>query len=154
MFNFLKSKRGDQLLKTEKSHENFDVMYVFRELRGQGVTDEDIRTWWNMPDEQHAELMKECDVSKLAAFKTLLDAGYSKEEAVLKLKKGWPVYEIYEAGVIHDTKDDNLPYELLPRVNKYFNSLTQDKLNRLKEDANRFSSMNAYIRDLINKRTI
>lgn len=154
MFNFLKPNRGDELLKIEKSHENFDVMYVFGELRKQGVTDEDIRTWWNMPDEQHVEIIQHSDNAKVAAFKALIDEGFSKKEAVSKLKKGYPIYEIYKAGIMHDMKDDNLPYELLPRVNKYFNSLTQDKLNRLKEDANRFSSMNAYIRDLINKGTI
>lgn len=154
MFNFFKSKRGDELLKNEKSNENFDMMYVFRELRRQGVTDEDIRTWWNMPDEQHVELMQHCDTVKVAAFKALLDEGFSKKEAVSKLKKGYPIYEIYKAGIMHDMKDDNLPYELLPRVNRYFNSLASDKLNRLKEDVNRMSSMNAYIRDLIDKRII
>lgn len=154
MFNFLKPKRGDELLKIEKKHENFDIMYVFGELRKQGVTDEDIRAWWNMPDEQHMELMQHCDNVKVAAFKALLDEGFSKKEAILKLKKGYPIYEIYKAGVMHDMKDDNLPYELLPRVNKYFNSLAPDKLNRLKEDVNRLSSMNAYIRDLIDKRII
>lgn len=154
MFNFFKSKRGDELLKNEKSNENFDMMYVFRELRRQGVTDEDIRTWWNMPDEQHVELMQHCDTVKVAAFKALLDEGFSKKEAVSKLKKGYPIYEIYKAGIMHDMKDDNLPYELLPRVNRYFNSLASDKLNRLKKDVNRMSSMNAYIRDLIDKRII
>lgn len=154
MFNFFKSKRGDELLKIEKSHENFDVTYVLGEVRRQGVIDENIRTWWNMSDEQHIELMQHCDNVKVAAFKALLDEGFSKKEAVLKLKKGYPIYEIYKAGIIHDMKDDSLPYELLPRVNKYFNSLAPDKLNSLKEDVNKLSSMNAYIRDLIDKKII
>lgn len=154
MFNFFKSKRGDELLKIEKNHENFDISYVLGEARRQGVTDEDIRTWWNMPNEQHMELMQHCDNVKVAAFKTLLDEGFSKKEAVSKLKKGYPSYEIYMAGIMHDMKDDNLPYELLPRVNKYFNSLAPDKLNRLKEDVNKLSSMNAYVRDLIDRKII
>lgn len=151
MFNFFKSKRGDELLKIEKNNKNFDLMYVFSELRRQGVTDEDIKAWWNMPDEQHIELMQHCDIVRAAAFKALLDEGFSKKEAISRLKKGYPIYEIYKAGIMHDMKDDNLPYELLPRVNKYFNSLAPDKLSRLKEDVNKLSSMNVYIRDLIDK---
>lgn len=146
--------RGDELLRVEKSRENFDISYVLGEARKQGVNDEDIRGWWNMPDEQHDELMQENDAIRDMAYKQWLGEGYSKEEAISKVRKGFPIYEIYEPGIIHSSKDSNLPYELLPRVNKFFISLASDKLLNYKEEIDRSSSMNALIRDLIDKKII
>lgn len=150
MFNFFKPMRGDELLKIEKSRENFDLSYVFGEARKHGVTDDDIRAWWNMPDKQHEELMQENDAIRNAAYNQWIDEGFSKEEAISKIRKGFPVYDVYEPGLSY-YEDSNLPYELLPRVNNFINSLTPEELLHFKEESGKASSVNAFIRHLIKK---
>ncbi len=140
-------KRGDAVLEMEKSGVNFDLYVILRKVRDQGADDTDIRTWWNMPDEQHESLKQEDDLHRVAAFKSLLDMGETKKHAVEKLRKGYPIYEMYKPDGPHYDQDDPLPYELKARVNKYFGNLSLDELKQLKVDTEKYSSMNAYIRE-------
>lgn len=140
--------RGDEILKIEKSRENFDLSCVLGEARKHGVTDNDIRKWWNMPDEQHAELMQENDAVRNEAYAQWLEGGCTKEEAISKVRKGFPIYDVYEPGLIYG-EDSNLPYELLPRVNSFISSLTSEELLHFKEESGKASSINAFIRSLI-----
>lgn len=152
MLNIFKKMRGDELLRLEKDGSDFDLSYVFREIRRHGVTDKDIRLWWNMPDEQLSEIIQEDDESRNQAYKHWVNSGLSKDDAKLKLRKTFPIYELYQPGYIHDLIDSNLPYELSPRVSRFFNSV--DKMLEYKTEIDNASSMNAFIRDLIKRKVI
>jgi hypothetical protein len=141
--------RGDKMLEIEKNKLDLDVSYILKEVRKQGVTDNDIREWWNLPDEQHKEIMEEDDDACRSAINQLIDSGISRDEAILKLKKGYPIFGEYMPGIMHDDKDDILPYELKIRVNNFFNSV--EKLTGYKEDIEKASSMNSFIRSLVKK---
>ena len=121
-------------------------------LRREGVTDEDIKVWWNMPDEQQEQLISEDEVYKTAIFKSLLDEKVNKEKALIKLKKYIPIYWSPTPGHL-PTEDSPLPYELKPRINNYMNSSAKG-LEKFKSDSEKFTSMNAYLRSKIEKREI
>lgn len=141
--------RGDKILEIEKNQSDLDICYVLKEVRGQGATDNDIKMWWNMPDEQHEEIMREDDMNCNTTLEQWISSGISREDAIAKLRKGYPIFESYKPGVMHPSDDDNLPYELKIRINNFFDS--PDKLLKFKEDIEKSPSMNAFIRSLIRK---
>ena len=137
--------RGDALLEIEKSKSDLDVSYVLRQVRAQGATDDDIKEWWNMPNEEWSDIIEDDDKAKYVAVKMLTDEGATYEEAVEKLKRSFPFYATYEPGYSY-SNNGPLPYELKVRINKYANSLSDEAKEILKEDLKNYSSMNAYIR--------
>ena len=57
---------GDELLRQESSDEKIGA--VLASIRKKGVTDEDIRWWWNMPDLDRRLMLKEDEANRLALF--------------------------------------------------------------------------------------
>lgn len=152
MFKFSKKKRGDEILRIEEAGEDLDICTMLKEVRSQGATDNDIREWWNMPDEQHLEIIQEDDEIRNKAYEQWLKDGDSKDEAISKVRKGFPIFEEYMPGILHTTQDSNLPYELSPRISRFFSSL--EKISSFKDEIEESSSMNAFIRSLIKRELI
>jgi hypothetical protein len=55
---------GDELLAIESTDEKVKAM--FSNVRKEGVTDEDIRWWWNMPDLERRLMLKDDENSRIA----------------------------------------------------------------------------------------
>ena len=144
--------RGESILEAEKQGDNLDLTAVLREVRSQGATDEDIRDWWNIPDTQHDEIQQEDDDFRNEAYKQSLADGLSEAEALKKLRKSFPIYEQYSPGGLHIDNDSNLPYELSPRVSRFFNS--SEVTEKYKKEIEKASSINAFIRTQIKKKLI
>lgn len=149
MFNFRKKLRGDAMLDAVKNRVDLDLTAYIGSVREEGATDKDIREWWNMPDKQHQEIIEDNDLARLAVLKGLIDDGLTENAAIEQIKKTFPLYEFYEPGIIYLSVDSSLPYELLPRVNKYFNSIAVAE--QCRDAINELSSMNAFIREQIKK---
>ena len=116
--------------------------------RKEGVTDEDIRWAWNMPDLERRLMLKEDDDenSRIALFMHHLDQGHSPEEAAVRVKKFHPMY-----GDPNDTSkssgdDRPLPFELKDRINRYIEMRSQQGADSFKTDLEATSSFNALVR--------
>lgn len=138
------SLRGDEILRLEKEGNNIDLNATMKEVRRNGATDEDIRTWWNMPDSQHKEIQEEDNIAILAAVKSKIAEGLTEDEAMALVKKNWPRFTEYLPGIIYG-EDDFLPYELKHRINLRSTEMARD----FKKQEADYSSMNAYIRNQI-----
>jgi len=137
---------GDVLLSRESTDEKTRTMLSAK--RKEGVTDEDIRWAWNMPDLERRLMLKEDDDenSRIALFMHHLDQGHSQEEAAVRVKKFHPMY-----GDPNDTSkssgdDKPLPFELKDRINRYIEMRSQQGADSFKADLEASSSFNARIR--------
>jgi len=135
---------GDELLAKESTDEK--IKTVFSKSRKEGVTNEDIRWWWNMPDLERRLMLKDDDNSRMAAFIHHLEQGTSKEEAAVEVKKFNPMY-----GDPNDTgkssgDDRPLPYELKDRINRYIEMRVKQGADSYKAELEATSSFNALVR--------
>ncbi len=118
---------GDELLAIESTDEKVKAM--FSKSRKEGVTDEDIRWWWNMPDLERRLMLKDDENSRIAL-----------------LKKFHPMY-----GNPNDTSkssgdDRPLPFELEDRINRYIEMRREQGGDFFKADLEATSSFNALVR--------
>ncbi len=107
---------GDELLARESTDEKTRAMLSAK--RKEGVSDEDIRWWWNMPDLERRLMLKDDASSRIAAFMHHREQDMSREVAVVKVKKSHPIY-----GDPNDTSkssgdDRPLPFELKDRIDR------------------------------------
>jgi len=135
---------GDELLAIESTDEKVKAM--FSNVRKEGVTDEDIRWWWNMPDLERRLMLKEDENSRIAAFMHHTDQGLSGEEAAVRVKKFNAMY-----GDPNDTSkssgdDRPLPFELKDRINRYIEMRAEQGADSFKADLEATSSFNALVR--------
>jgi hypothetical protein len=144
MFFKKKKLRGDLVVEDARSNSDPKLTSFVNMLKTHGVTDDDIRWWWNMPDRQHQEIAKDDNSSLIAAILSFKDQGMTQDEAIAKVKKDWPRFTIYEEGSTYSA-DDFLPYELKRRL---LNPLT---LKRTIEgyQGSGYSSVNKYIREQV-----
>ncbi len=135
---------GDVLLSRESTDEKTRAMLSAK--RKEGVSDEDIRWWWNMPDLERRLMLKDDASSRIAAFMHHREQDMSREVAVVKVKKSHPIY-----GDPNDTSESSgddrpLPNELKDRINRYIETRSQQGADSFKADLEASSSFNALVR--------
>ena len=81
----LPSNFGEILLEREKTDETTRLKFVVK--RKEGVRDEDILWWWNMPDLQRRLMIQDDDITSLAIFNQHMDEGKTKDEAAVAVRK-------------------------------------------------------------------
>ena len=106
----LSSNMGDYLLKTEKNNTRMNGMLEKRRLFG--VTDEEIREWWNKDELERGLIKKFSEFQRMAIYSMLKNQGMSSKDARKKVKMCFPTYGEKDLSL-------HLPYEIKEKVDNY-----------------------------------
>lgn len=142
---------GQHLL--DVSRKDDKLATYLRKIRNEGASDSDIKMWWDLPKSEHQRLIKEDDTFKMTAIISFIDQGLTQDEAHRKVRLSYPIYGDPTLWTVN-FDDRPLPYELKNRINRYFSPENQMALQKAKSDIDKFTSMNAYIRQLIRSKVI
>ncbi|MFI5398365.1 MAG: hypothetical protein ACHQ9S_22745 [Candidatus Binatia bacterium] len=140
----LPEKAGAALLQNERKNAN-----IARELqrkRLEGVTDDDIRWYWNMQDLERRAMEQMYQAILYATWKSALEGGRGDKEAAAYARK----FHVYwgDPGDMRMTSGDDrpLPIELMKRENAWFEEQMRVNPEELQLRLERSSSYNAVIR--------
>jgi len=153
---------GDIMVRIEKAEQpNIEkAAEIFRRIlpqeRAEGVTDGDIRWWWNLNDVERQMMLSVDDFHFLSLFIREMKSGKTEEESGRAV---WEARPIYTNGN-PDTKPERAPFELkredfpLPmelkdRVNRYIKKIAKEDSEKIKQELRAFSTFNAFIRSEI-----
>jgi hypothetical protein len=147
---------GDLLLQKEATVPN--IKSKLAKLRREGVTDDDVRTWWNLPDLDRRVRIKYDENSimavvidqldKMGATKETMDESMDKAEA--HARKYFPVWGDPDNYTKLFSGDDRpLPAELKFRINLWLQMRQADP--NFKEELERSTTFNALVRREIAK---
>lgn len=142
-----RNTRGEALLKLELDGSDESLKAYLELVRADGVTDSDIKTWWDMPDSQHRELLNEDKRVLEAVASEYFDDDLLPSECEDRIRKSFALYgdSSGDVGDLHRP----LPVELKPRINAFLASLGPSELVTLRMGAGVFGSMNALLREKI-----
>jgi hypothetical protein len=136
---------GEILLEREQTDEH--VRAVFLPKRAEGVTDEDIAFWWNMPDLERRLICKVDEMNRILLFDKLMQGGGSTEqEAARMVAKQFPIYGDPNHLVLDSEDDRPLPFELKWRVNRFISERTADAADSFHDEVEASTSLNAVLR--------
>jgi hypothetical protein len=115
-------------------------------VRTEGVTDADIRSWWDLHPLERELVIEVDDVYRAAMFLTQKQKGLSSQDAVKEVNK----YHINYGGPDDSTACEfgahgPLPIELKDRINKYIGKRVTDS-DQFKRDIDSAGSVTALIR--------
>lgn len=121
---------------------------IVNNARAEGATDEDIAEWWDMNDLARRMVLWSEEVLRFSTFSSFVEQGMSSSEAMIKVRKMFPMY-----GDPNDTRhvsgDDRLlPNELRGRIDSYRNRLGPIVINEMMKQ---YSTYNALVRSEIQK---
>ena len=135
---------GNELLLKVQQGDNSSLKVVSKSLSG-GATEEDIRSWWNLNYLERRMIKWEDDLTRMMTFKSLKnDKGLSSEQAIINLRKAFPIYGDSTDERNSTGEDRPLPDELHLRINKLIQKSDKDLL---KDELSKYNTMNAYLRD-------
>lgn len=139
---------GDVMLQREHSDEKISAM--LGEKRREGVTDDDIRWWWNMHDLERRMMLQIDDLHRIAAFmKHKEEDGLGDDEAAYQVRKFFPIFGDPGADRDASGEDAPLPYELKDRINIYVQRRAATEKDTFKREVERATSCNAFLRSEI-----
>ena len=121
-------------------------------LKVEGVTDSDIRWWWNM-SEVERRMAREVDaISRRGAFMQFLEDGLEPPDAAFKVKTHFPTFGTFQYSD-PQLKGENrpLPYELKKRIGEWIvKKMKSEPTGRsFKMNCEKAGSEDAYIRQEI-----
>lgn len=143
--------RGDLLLIEERKNEN--IKEKLEVIRKEGVTDKDIRWWYNLNDIEKRMMLKTDEMARMALFMSKLQGPGSDKEAAESVKKYHPMYGNPEDTEFASGNDRPLPVELKDRINIYVEKQGIDN-SEFKKKIESSSTFNALIRKEIKKGNI
>lgn len=136
------------------------------ELKNEGVTFDDVKNWWEMGDDKRKDVMASVHAQNMASFQWLVGTEkMSPQEALYKVAKILPCYSEYplEQEYLDEMKrnpefsinDYPLPWELCARVGKAIMlKFSSSGKENFQKEVKQFSSVNAFLRDKIQKKEI
>lgn len=129
-----------------KAVSNAELRAKLEAKRADGVTDEDIRWWWNLHDLERRMMALDDDNSRLAfIMQKTEEQGLTVEQAVAELRGFMPLYGD-PTDTRHTTGNDRpLPYELKDRVNRWMQTKMPDP-ERFRRQLAQATSYNALVR--------
>lgn len=145
---------GDILLEEEKT--NKEIKEILAKKRKEGIKDNDIRWWWNMPDIERAMLYVVDENSKMATSLDVIQKSDADnldkavEEAAEKVRKFFPIYGDPDDTTNAKGDDRPLPFELKDRINIFIEK-QKNNLEEYKKNIENSSTFNALIRDELRK---
>lgn len=121
------------------------------QLLAEGVTDDDIRWWWTLPDLSRWALFYWEEHNCVAMRLWQMEKGLESEEAAREMTKHLATYRFgvsYEAAPVFIGENKRLPIEIKDRVDKYIeNWRLADRGEEFKKEFLRYSSFNAFVRE-------
>lgn len=143
---------GDTVLNLERIGD-VNVCLNLQELRNEGVTDEDIRKWWNISDLERQCVRQFSDFQNLTMYLKVKEEENLNDPAIIvkKARKfcpifGRPVDTEHTLGV-----DRPIPYELGERVFRYMRKKFPALIFQYPDELVFSSSCNAFLRNEIKK---
>jgi hypothetical protein len=141
---------GEILVEREQTDES--VRAAFLPKRVEGVTDEDIAFWWNMPDLERRMICKVDEMNRILLFDKLVQRdGVTEPEAARMVARRFPIYGDPNHLVLGNEDDRPLPFELKWRVNQYLAEKTQADPDKFHEEVEAATSLNALLRNAIHE---
>lgn len=143
----LPDNHGDILLENEATDEETRTMLSRK--RQDGMTDEDVRWWWNIHDYERRIMLEVDNLTRLAMFIDCEKKGMSHDDSAAKVRKHHPMYGNSD-DTSNTTGDDRpLPYELKDRINIYIENKSRDNSKEFKKIIEESSTYNALVRNEI-----
>jgi hypothetical protein len=124
-------------------------------LKDEGVTNEDIRWWWNLHDLERRLIIGYDQVYRLTVLEYEIDQHQEVDEeeaiqiAIERVRKLFPIYGNPEDEEELRGDDRPLPHELKNRINRYTQRRIEQDPDLYKDDIESRPSMNALIREAI-----
>jgi hypothetical protein len=143
----LPSDYGESLLKNENSDVN--LKRQLKAIREEGVTNDDIKFWWNMNDLERrvGTLIEDFFRAQLFYFFTLNKM--EEEKAHAQIKKTHPLYGDVSVPWDGDKHDKPLPFELKERINLFIIKNSREGAEDFHKELLEYSSFNAFLREKI-----
>ncbi|MFQ5906728.1 MAG: hypothetical protein ACE5JA_09170 [bacterium] len=136
---------GDILLERESTDEEIGTMLARK--RREGVTDEDIRRWWNVHDLGRRMILKLDELNRANSYTiALAQEGITPDEAATWVRKFFAIYG--EPGDMPEATGDDkpLPCELKDRVRRYVERRAATEPKEYRKDIQNSSTFNALVR--------
>jgi hypothetical protein len=114
-------------------------------LKSEGVTEEDIRYYWNLNELERRMATLEDNSMRIGVFAEARKNGKTVEQASAEVRKVFPMYGNPDDKNQPKGEDRPFPYELKDLINKYIKRRSLD-ISSYKNDIEKSSSLNALIR--------
>ena len=131
---------GDYLLENEKT--NRTIRQMLAERRSIGVTEQEIRDWWNKSALERGLVIKCFEMDLKSAFMLFRVSGLSYDESGEHVRKIMTVYGERDFNI-------NLPYEWKDKIDRLLLEATTVDLERVEAEVKLYPSVNDYVRDKI-----
>ena len=129
-------KFGDYILENESVNEKIGNMLSDR--RKLGVSDEELREWWNKSALERSVIRKIDEMFHMTVFMWAREHGMSPEDASGHVKNSLPMFS--------ETDLDNaLPYEWKEKVNIFITEYVVANKERSQAEAKQFNTLNEYL---------
>ena len=139
--------------KTDPTHRR-----LWEAMKAQGVRDEDVVEWWDLPDIERRLMLRDDDVFRLTAWMERMDAGHTAEQAARIIWQMRPMFgdPLGPPTFPDDDTSTMLAVEIKLRFLRWSESLgaSGERVERMKRERAQFSTMNGYIRHLIGQGTL
>ena len=143
--NNLPENYGDLLLR-EAVNGNSNSRKIVDRARKEKATDDDIREFWNLNDLQRRMVFWSEDIFRFASFETFKKEGLNSDEAMIKVRKMFPMYGDPN-NEKHVSGDDRpLPNELRGRVDEYRKKIG---VINIEAKSKQYTTYNAFVRSEI-----
>jgi len=120
-----------------------------KQLAEEGVTEDDIRWWWGLPDFMRWVMFCWEEHLAMVAFLDGLQKGLDSEAATRKMTKQMALYRYglsYEKPPVFVGDNRRLPYEIKDRVDMHIEKRIKQDQEGFKREFESATSFNAYIR--------
>lgn len=138
---------GDIILQ-EYSNNERTKEYIDK-LKEDGVSDENIKLWWNLHYLEREMIRIVDNHFKMVGFISEVEKSGDKEKAAMNNKKYMPFFGNIDDLLNKQGEDRPLPYELKDRINIYISKRVKNDPACYKKDIENYSSLNALLREEI-----
>ena len=139
---------GDLILESEKTGQM--ILKNLKEIRADGVSDDDIRQWWNLDDVERRVSVNMMEINKLYLFNLYKQRdGLTPKDAVTMSLKYYPLFGDPKDTSRFQGNDRPLPQEFLPKIDAYMRMRSLER-EQYEADLKESSSFNALFRKNIN----
>ncbi len=144
---------GDIILKEEMT--NKKIKLGLDRKRAEGVTNEDIKWWWNRFDLERSMMLAIDEITKIATVYALIGKnGFNEEEAWNKIPKYCPIFGDPYDSSDSNNKHDPLPFELKNRINVYIEKRNSTNPKQFTKEIDGSPSYNHLLRSEIKNKQI
>jgi len=126
---------------------------MWRAMQASGVREQDVLEWWDIPDVERRLMLSDDASFRTAMWIAKMEEGLTGDEAARFVWQTRPVFGDPTAPptFADDRTSTMLPVELKLRFMRWSESKTDEEWEDVKREREAFSTMNAYLRDLIGR---